>query len=196
MASLTAQSLEDVQIDSVLSSMQNDHAPRSLVTFLAEGFSTHRARPVLLEQSGDNHGECERPTVCRVYNLAKTGIGLSQELVAHYCRICQQIATTEDGLRMDIGAKDDLQALQRVLRNQREKTKVEVDDLLDGVGVDVKERDRDARIADSDLWNNFAVPFERKDGTAGGNKGEGWLMAARHIQRGVQRIVKCLPEDN
>lgn len=55
--------------------------------------------------------------------------------------------------------------------------------------------DINASATGDDLWGRFAVP-SKDDKKAVSEKGESWAMAAEHIYKGVQRIVKYLPEDS
>ncbi len=137
-----------------------------------------------------------KPTECRVYNIAKSGIHLSRQLVGHYNQICQQIAAAEGGLKMESGAEGDIQALQKVLHSQGEKAKLEVDHIINGSSKSAKgPYDINASAAGDGLWSRFAVP-SKDDRKAVRDKGESWAMAAEHIHKGVKRIVKHLPEDS
>ena len=128
--------------------------------------------------------------------MTKSSIQLSRQLVGHYNRICQQIAAAEGALRMDWGAKSDIQALQKVLHRQGEKAKAEVKQIVDGSSKSTKGPcDINASAAGDDLWNKFAVP-PKDDRKALRGTGGSWAKAAEHIQKGVQRIVKYLPEDS
>lgn len=128
--------------------------------------------------------------------MAKSSIQLSRQLVGHYNRICQQIAAAEGALRMDSGAESDIQALQKVLHSQGEKVKAEVERIVDGSSKSTKGPcDTNATAAGDDLWNKFAVP-PKDDREALRDTGESWGKAAEHIQKGVQRIVKYLPDDS
>lgn len=55
--------------------------------------------------------------------------------------------------------------------------------------------DINASATGDDLWSRFAVP-SKDDRKPVRDKGESWAMAAEHIYKGVQRIVKYLPEDS
>ena len=137
-----------------------------------------------------------KPTECRVYNIAKSSIHLSRQLIGHYNLICQRIAAAEGSLRMESGAEGDIQALQKVLYSQGEKAKFEVDHIVDGSSKSAKGPcDIDASAAGDDLWSKFAVP-SKDDRKAVRDNGESWAMAAEHIHKGVKRIVKYLPEDS
>lgn len=128
--------------------------------------------------------------------MAKSSIHLSRQLVGHYNRVCQQIATAERGLRMEWGADGDIQAVQKTLHSQGEKAKVEVDYMLDGSSKSAKGPcEINASAADDDLWSRFAMP-PKDDSKAVKDKGESWAIAAKHIHNGVQRIVKHLPENS
>lgn len=127
--------------------------------------------------------------------MANSGIHLSRQLVGHYNHICQQIAAAEGGLRMEWGAKSDMQKLQKILHSQGEKTKLKVDHILNVSSRSAKGPcDINSSAAGENFWRRFAVP-PKEDKKAVKDNGETWAMAAKHIQRGVQRIVKCLPGD-
>ena len=135
-----------------------------------------------------------KPTECRVYNMAKSSIQLSRQLVGHYNRICQQIAAAEGALNMDWRAESDIQALQKVLHSQGEKAKAELEQIVDGSSKSAKGLcDINTSAAGDDLWSRFAVP-PKDDMKAVRDNGESWAMAAKHIHKGVQRLVKYLPE--
>ncbi len=98
---------------------------------------------------------------------------------------------------MDSGTEGDIQMLQEVLYSQGEKTKVEVNHIVDGSSKSAKGPcEINASAAGDHLWSSFAVPSKKDNRKAVRDKGEGWAMAAKHIHKGVQRIVKYLPEDS
>ena len=100
-------------------------------------------------------------------------------------------------MRFDSGAEGDIQALQKVLHSQGEKAKFEIDYIVCGSSSkSVKGPcDINASATSDDLWSRFAVP-SKDDRKAVRDKGESWATAAEHIHKGVQRIVKYLPEDS
>ena len=127
--------------------------------------------------------------------MAKSSIHLSRQLVGHYNRICQQIAAAEGDLRMEWGAEGDIHALQKILCSQEEKAKVKVDHILNNSSRSAKgSYDINTSAAHDDFWSRYAVPPEG-DRKAVNDIGETWAMAAKSIHKGVQRIVKYLPED-
>ena len=96
-------------------------------------------------------------------------------------------------MRIDSEAEGDVEALQKVLHSQGEKAKFEVDHIVSKSAKGAC--NINASATDDDLWSRFAVPF--KDARmAVRDRGESWAMVADHIYKGVQRIVKCLPEDS
>ena len=128
--------------------------------------------------------------------MAKSSIHLSRQLVRHYNCICQQIAAVEGDLRMDWGAEGDTQALQRILHSQKEKAKFKVDHIVNDSSRSAKGLyDIDASAAGDDLWSRFAVP-PKDDMKAVRDDGESWAIVAKHIHKGVQRLVKYLPEES
>lgn len=95
-------------------------------------------------------------------------------------------------MRIDSGAEGDIQALQKVLHSQGEKAKFEINHIVSKSAKGACDINESA--TGDDLWSRFAMPS--KDGrTAVRDKGESWAMAAEHIYKGVQRMVKYLPED-
>lgn len=92
----------------------------------------------------------------------------------------------------------DLQILQSAIDQQGEKVKSEVEQHLHGSWKPAKEHPgRDASMGDDEIWSRLAViETTSKEGKAEQNRGRGWAVTAKQMQRGVQRIVKHLPEDS
>jgi hypothetical protein len=136
-----------------------------------------------------------KPTV---YNASRSDVVLSRELLAHYDRGCQQIASVEGVLRIKSGSKGDLQTLQSAIDQQGEKVKSEVEQHLHGSRKPAKEHPGgDASMGDDEIWSRSAViEAISEEGKAEKNRGTGWAVTAKQTQRGVQRIVKHLPEDS
>lgn len=139
-----------------------------------------------------------KPTTSTVYNAARSGIALSRELLGHYDRGCQQIASSECVLRMESGSEGDLQVLQRIINQQGERIRLEVEELLNGSRKLAKEYPGgDASTGDDNLWSRFAaIQATKEEGKVERNGIEGWAMTATQMQRGVQRMVRYLPEDS
>ena len=99
---------------------------------------------------------------------------------------------------MESGSEGDLQMLQRVINQQGERIKLEVEQLLNGSRKLAKEHPGgDASTGDDDLWSRFAViEATKEEGKVERNGVEGWAVTAMQMQRGVQRMVKYLPEDS
>ena len=96
---------------------------------------------------------------------------------------------------MEWGAKSDMQTLQKILHSQGEKAKLKVDHILNDSSRSAKGPcDINASAAGEDFWRRFAVP-PKEDKKAVKDNGETWAMAAKHIQKGLERIVKCLQGD-
>ena len=96
---------------------------------------------------------------------------------------------------MKWGAESDIQTLQKILHSQGEKAKLKVNHILNHSSRSAKGPcDIIASAVGDDLWSRFAVP-PKDNRKAVKDNGETWAMAAKHIHKGVQRIVKCLPED-
>ena len=98
---------------------------------------------------------------------------------------------------MESETEGDIQTLQKVLHSQGEKAKVEVNHIVDGSSKSAKGPcEINASAAGDHLWSRFAALSKKDNRKPVGDKGEGWAMAAKHIHKGVQRIVKHLPEDS
>ena len=99
---------------------------------------------------------------------------------------------------MESGWEEDRQTLQRILNKQREKTKLELHQLLHEDSKPLKKQVKgDMSKSDTDLWDHFAVG-EAKDKfveAVDRRKGHAWAVVAKNAQRGVRRAVKDLPEE-
>ena len=138
-----------------------------------------------------------KPTASAIYCRVKADIASSRALLEHYERASQQVALSKKVPMMGSGLQRHTQTLRRILDNQREKTKLQIHQLLNKNPKPSKEQvEEDVSTLDTDLWDQFAVDeAQRKLVEAlDGSKGETWAVIARNAQRGVQRAVKDLPE--
>lgn len=176
--------------------MEKDNKLRgSLLDIVTKSYLTYPTECNRFQPPVHVHKTKTKPTECGIYNMAKSSIHLSRQLVGHYNRICQQIAAAEGDLRTQWGVEGDIPALQNILHSQEEKAKVKVDHILNDSSRPAKGPcDINASAAGDDFWSKFAVP-PKDDRKAVKDTGETWAMAAKSIHKGVQRIVKCLPED-
>lgn len=99
---------------------------------------------------------------------------------------------------MESGSEGDLQVLQRIINQQGERIRLEVEELLNGSRKLAKEYPGgDASTGDDNLWSRFAaIQATKEEGKVERNGIEGWAMTATQMQRGVQRMVRYLPEDS
>jgi len=132
-----------------------------------------------------------------IYQNGISAICLSRELITQYGRICEQMTLGEGALKKAAGREDECEALQRVLRKQGEKVKLELYQFLYGGSMESTEIPPDeASAVDNDLWSRYAVTLKREEGNAGMAREQGWMVVAKHAQRAVHRMVKDLPEES
>ena len=96
------------------------------------------------------------------------------------------------------GWEKDKQTLQRILSKQREKTKLEVHQLLHQDSKTLEEQLKgDMSTLDTDLWDHFAVGKAKEEiiKSLDKRKGHAWAAVAKNAQRGVRRATKDLPEE-
>lgn len=151
-----------------------------------------------LREKRFQHFPAAKPTASAVHSRAKSNIAASRDLLGHYEQASHQVALSKRVLMVEPGWEKDKQTLQRILNKQREKTKLEVHQLLH---VDSKHSEKqfkgDVSTLDTDLWDHFAVGEAKKEFVEAldRRKGHTWAVVAKNAQRGVRRAVKDLPEE-
>ena len=151
-----------------------------------------------LHEKGFQHFSAAKPTASAVHSRAKFNIAASRELLGHYEQASQQLAFSKKLLMMEPGWEKDKQTLQRILNKQREKTKLELHQLLHQDSKPLEEQIQgDISTWDTDLWDCFAVGNAKKEFVEAidGRKGHAWAVVAENAQRGVRLAVKHLPEE-
>lgn len=88
--------------------------------------------------------------------------------------------------------------MQRVLQKQGEKTKLQAHKLLyQGSPSSEQQDEHEVLATDDDVWNQFAMTASQWESRqADGNEKEGWGIVAKGLQKGIQRMVKDIPEDS
>ena len=151
-----------------------------------------------LDEKRFQHFSAAKPAASAAYSRAKSNIAASRELLGHYEQASQQVAFSKRVLTMEPGWEKDKQTLQRILNQQREKTKLEVHQLLHINSKPLEDQFKgDMSTMDTDLWDHFAVGEAKKDFVEAldRRKGHTWAIVAKNAQRGVRRAVKDLPEE-
>ena len=151
-----------------------------------------------LHEKRFQHFSAAKPTASAVHTRAKSNIAASRELLGHYEQASQQVAFSKRVLTMEPGWEKDKQTLQRILNKQREKTKLELHQLLHEDSKPLEEQVKgDMSTRDTDLWDHFAVGEAKKEfiEALDRRKGHAWAVIAKNAQRGVRRAVKDLPEE-
>ena len=151
-----------------------------------------------LHEKRFQHFSAAKPTASAVHSTAKFNIAASRELLGHYEKASQQVAYSKRVLMMEPGWEKDKQTLQRILNKQREKTMLELRQLLHQDSKPLEEQATgDMSTRDTELWDHFAVGEAKKEFVEAldGRKGHAWAVVAKNAQRGVRRAVKHLPEE-
>ena len=144
------------------------------------------------------HFSAAKSTASAIHSMAKSNIAASRELLGHYEQASQQVAFSKRVLMMEPGWEKDRQTLQHILNKQREKTKLEVHQLLHKDSKILEEQVKgDMSTLDTDLWDHFAVGEAKKDFVEAldRRKGHTWAVVAKNARRGVRNAVKDLPEE-
>ena len=135
----------------------------------------------------------QKPALHPVHQTAKSLICSSQHLIQVYDQICEEIASSQGILKVGKEWDLDCQKLDAVFEKQRNVTKREVEVCLQEKSGITKDRSTtDARPAAADLWISFAGG-QIADCTD--THDENWAVTVRRVGRGVQRLVKHLPDD-
>ena len=182
-----------------MSSMDQDTQFQvSVLSILSQSYTSNLETVIPLSTPIPKRTTSTKFKTSTIYETARSGISLSRDLLGHYDRTCQQITSAEGLLSIQSGSEGDLQTLKRIFDKQGEKTKLEVELLLNGSsGLTTKRPGDDASAGTDELWSRFAESKIRqeKDG-AEQCGGKGWAVTAECMLKGVQRMVKCLPEDS
>ena len=152
-----------------------------------------------LHEKGVKRCSVSKLTASAIRCRAKSNIASSRELLGRYEQASQQVAFPKGVLLMESECEKDNQTLKRILDKQREKTKLEVYQLLSEDSRSLKEQvEGDTSTLDNILWDQFAVGGAKKGPVKalGRRKGETWAAVAKNAQRGVRRAVKDLADDN
>ena len=177
------------------SSTQRDHELRE--TLMKVIFDAQRDRTEI-NQRGVKQSSTSKPTTLALYQSAKANLSSSRELLGHYERASQQVASGQSVPMMESGWEKDSQTLQRILKQQGEKIKLEIHRLLNEDPGSSKEKAKDdVSELDTEIWNRFAVGEAKAESleVLEGRIGESWAVVAKNARRGVRRTVKSLPED-
>ncbi|CAF9906914.1 MAG: hypothetical protein ALECFALPRED_002752 [Alectoria fallacina] len=151
-----------------------------------------------LDERGVKQHSISRPTASAIHQSAKSKIASSRELLGHYERASQQVASGRGVPMMESEWEKDSQTLQGILNKQVQKIKLEVHKFLNEDSKTSKEQvEGDLSELDTDLWNRFAMSEAEEENieASNGKSGETWAKAAKNAQRGVRRAVKHLPKD-
>lgn len=151
-----------------------------------------------MDERGVKQYSISKPTASAIRQSAKSKIASSRELLGHYERASQQVASGGGVPMMESGWEKDSQTLQGILNKQVEKIKLEVHKLLNEDSKTSKEQvEGDLSELDTDLWNRFAVSEAEEENIEASNEksGETWAKVAKNARRGVRRAVKHLPKD-
>ena len=165
---------------------QNTQIQRSLITILSDSLRGHT----------EEDATEPKPTPPPIHQTAKSLITSSKLLLERYYQICQQVKSGEDILRIESGWDEDSKKLQKILKDQGKVAMREIRGLLHESSRASKEKPTDdmSEAEGGDLWKQYAtLPSKAKDEPSRG--GDGWAVATKHAQRGVQRLVKHIPED-
>lgn len=134
-----------------------------------------------------------KPTASASHQSAKSNTASSRELLGHYERASQHIASGKEFPVIETGWEKDIQTLQRILERQGAKVKDEVHELLNEDRHPSKEQVKgDGAHLDTDLWNRFAAGGSKAQDVKNGGT---WATVAKNAQQGVRHTVKNLPED-
>ncbi len=165
----------------------------SLITLLTESQRQHIDKTTM----GAKETTRTKLAAHSIFYNAKSGIAHSRQLLEHYDRMCQRVASTHGSLRTESNWEAGRQTVHRVVNKQAEKTKLEVHHLLHNssksssdiaAGVILPEED-------DDLWKPFAVvPSKQEVGKVGEDEFDGWGVAAKRVGRSVHHMVKHIPE--
>ena len=118
----------------------------------------------------------------------------ARDLITRYERICQRVAGQEGVLTTLSRSEVGFQAVRRILQMQGSKVIDEASQLL-GVQFERPNHSLMGEI-ENELWNRFAVDPRQEQSEIEKDTGEGWAVAASNVQRGIDRMVKDLPEGN
>lgn len=128
-----------------------------------------------------------------IYQTAKSLISSSRRLIQVYDKICEDTASSR-GI-MTLGKEWDLDCskLDTVFEKQKIITKHKLEVCLqERVGTAKGCSAADARPAVEDLWIGFAGG---QTADYNDKQDENWAVTVRRVERGVQRLVNRLPDD-
>ena len=179
------------------SSTQRDH---ELKEILMKVTLDAQRDQIEFDQRGVKQSSTSKPATSAIYQSAKANLCSSRELLGHYERASQQVASGKSVPTMASGWEKDSHTLQRILNKQGEKIKLEIHRLLNEDPRSSKEKAKakdDVSELDTEIWNRFAVGEAKAETleVLEGRMGKTWAMVAKNAQRGVRRTVKSLPED-
>ncbi len=177
------------------SSTQRDHELKE--TLMKVTLDAQQDR-IEIVQRGVKQSSTSKPTTSAIYQSAKATLSSSRELLGHFERASQQVASGKSVPTMEPGWEKDSQTLQRILQKQGEKIKLEIHRLLNEDPRSSKEKAKDdVSEFDTEIWNRFAVGEAKAETleVLEGRIGDTWAVVAKNAQRGVRRTVQSLPKD-
>ena len=173
--SLAQRTTAQEALASVLAASLTHHGAPSLEGVVAdpEAWPQSRASPHPLQQKG-------------VSLLA-----LSKELLGSYDTLSRDMARYEEMLQVGRHWEGDYQKLQHLLQVGKQVTEDRVGAMLVDGSQDVGQGGVRDGVLEQDRrkWEDLSGVRGEDDG------GETWTVAARKVERGVRRLVRCLPEE-
>ena len=133
-----------------------------------------------------------------IYRTARSLVSSSREVIKLYERSCQHLQSGKSTLGVEPEWKRDSEKLQTILNGQRKIIKQQIYSHLHGTKISSKERPAvAASLAEGeDLWSRYALsPSHNDKGPKVGSLVEGWALAAKNAQKGVQRMMRNVPDD-
>ena len=134
-----------------------------------------------------------------VFSDARTRVIRARELLDQYDQICQRLPSCASGSRTEAVWDKGGQTIEKVVGRQAWRAKQDVHHLLHGRNIFAEEVSTNGRRPEEeeDLWRRFTKTATRSiDDKTTRDRVDGWGMIAKRMGRGIQRIVKDLPEDS
>lgn len=166
-------------------------------TFIKVILDAHRGQTETNETEV-SRSSTTKPTAFAIYRKTKSDIASARELLRHYERASQQIASSKGIPMMESGWAKGSHTLQRILNKQGENVKLEVHQILNEAPRSTKEQvEGNMSKLDTEIWDRFAVSEAKEENVKASdrNQGKTWAVVAKNAKRGVRRAVKDLPED-
>ncbi|KAL6717467.1 hypothetical protein ACLMJK_005382 [Lecanora helva] len=169
---------------------RNRQLQKSLISYLPNTERSLRMK----DAAGVRISSDADPLGPSIQETAQSALSSAKTIITQYRSICQQVeAAREKALaRPKYDEEEDRQKLQRIIHDQGEKSKLEIRRLTEEDGDDAEEKPLSKN--DQKVWDQFAVSSRQKERKHARKSEQSWAMAAKSACRGIDRLVRDLPE--